>query len=106
MTRDKYDELFDAAEDALDAIQDLMGSKDELGLTGMAWNDGGFIETREVRVTEPWRPSLVRLGERPRVGLSTITRKCDHCREPYAARRTSSRYCGSTCRQAAHRVSR
>ena len=105
--RDKWDELFDASEDALDSlseVRELMGSRLELGLTGMEWNPGGFIEAREVRATEPWRPSLVRLGERPRVSLAQITRRCDHCHETYVARRQSSRYCGATCRQAAHRV--
>ncbi len=85
-------------------IRDLMSAEDVLGLPGMEWNPGGFVEAHEVRVTEPWRPSLVRLGERPRVALSVITRKCDHCHEPYAARRASSRYCGATCRQSAKRA--
>ena len=104
--RDKWDELFDASEDALDSlaeVRELMGSRLELGLTGMEWNPGGFIEAREVRAQEPWRPSLVRRGERPRVQLSTITRRCDHCAEVYKASRTSSRYCGATCRQSAKR---
>jgi hypothetical protein len=106
MTRDKYDELFEDGEDALDSIRSLMNSRDDLGLTGMQWADGGYIETRNVVATEPWRPSRVRLGERPRVELSTITRRCDHCHETYAARRQSSRYCGATCRQAAGRAAR
>ncbi len=41
---------------------------------------------------------------RPRVALSVITRKCDHCDETYQARRASSRYCGATCRKAASRA--
>ena len=82
----------------------LMGDREELGLTGMEWDgEGGYIVTREVRATEPWRASLVREGERPRVQLSTISRHCDRCGEPYKASRTSSRYCGATCRQAAKR---
>lgn len=104
--RDRWDELFEASEDALDSlaeVRELMGSRLELGLTGMTWNPDGYIEAHEVRAREPWAPSLVRRGERPRVQLSTITRKCDQCHEVYKASRTSSRYCGATCRQAAKR---
>jgi hypothetical protein len=105
MARDRFDTLFE--NDGLDDIRGLMGSSDELGLTGMEWNaEGGYIETRNIVATEPWRASLVRLDERPRVQLATITRRCDHCHETYTARRASSRYCGATCRQSAHRVSR
>ncbi len=102
MAPDRFDSLFE--DDGLGDIRDLMGSKDELGITGMEWNPGGFIETRDVRATEPWRPSLVRLGERPRVQPSATTRKCDHCGTTYKAARSTARYCGPTCRQAAGRA--
>ena len=102
MQTDRYDALFED-EDGLDDIRELMNSRDDLGLTGMEWNPGGFIEARDVRATEPWRPSLVRLGERPRVGSSATTRKCDHCSTTYKAARSTARYCGGTCRQAAKR---
>ena len=102
--RDQYDTLFE--DDVLD-VRELMNSSDSLGLTGMEWNpEGGFIETRHVVATEPWRPSLVRRGERPRVQPASITRRCEHCAEVYKAARSSSRYCGATCRQAAGRAAR
>ena len=95
MEADRWDGLFEESEDdGLDAVRELMGSRLDLGLTGMTWNaEGGFIEAHEVRVTEPWRPSLVRLGERPRVGASASNKQCAQCGTTFRGI-NRAKYCG------------
>lgn len=96
-----------ATRDDVDEVRTWMGSADvEPGLEA---GDGYFI-SHEVRVTEPWRPSLVRLGERPRVADSTSTKKCQQCRTEFRGI-NRARYCGlpdcnrarTRARVAAHR---
>lgn len=73
------------------------------GSYGVMTRQDGFVEYHEVRATEAWRPSLVRLDERPRVGASRGVKPCTHCGEPFKGI-NRARYCSDACRQSAYRA--
>lgn len=82
------------------SILSLMG--DEAVAPGCEVGDG-FLIYHEVRVTEPWHVSLVRLDERPRATIATTRRPCAHCGRVVPLI-TRARYCGASCRVAASRA--
>jgi len=96
MERDKWDELFDEdpyrslAEDEAGTVADVLPAGDY----GVLSRRDGFVEYHEVRVTEPWRPSLVRRDERPRVSAPTSRKPCAHCGATFKGI-ARAKYCGA-----------
>lgn len=89
-----------AAAEYHSSVMSLMGS--EAVAPGCEVGDG-FLIFHEVRVTEAWRPSLVRLDERPRVRPAKGSKTCAHCGQGFMGH-GKARFCGGTCRVAAYRA--
>ena len=58
------------------------------------------------RVKRRARYYAVEVPQRQARGLFAVTVTCAHCGERFTGRRTTARFCGATCRQAAHRAAR
>ena len=108
-TPDKWDALFEEEEAPEQSTVEMMAGPD--GRRQTVEMGDGFLIVREVRVRPKWEPSLVRRGERPRVGASVSAKTCAHCGAPFRGI-NRARYCGAAdcnrsrtaARVAAHRA--